>query len=64
MMMIRLKAVKLLQKTGECLFDLSKDGPRLQPIAFGSRSCTDMESKFHSFVDEAACGRWAISQNR
>ena len=57
-------ATKLLLEKGECLFDLSLTGPRLQPIAFGSRACTDMERKLHSFVSEVACGRWAIGQNR
>lgn len=33
-------------------------------MAFGSRSCTDTERAFHSFVGETACGRWSISQNR
>ena len=47
-----------------CDFDVSMDGPRLRPIAFGSRACTAMESKLHSFVGEAACVRWAIAQNR
>ena len=53
-----------LSSGGKCLFELSKNGARLQPIAFGSRACTGLERKFHSFVGEAACGRWAISQNR
>ena len=55
--------VKLLQD-GICLFDLSKGGARLKPVAFGSRSCNINEKHFHSFTGEAACGRWAISQNR
>ena len=58
------KAVHTLLQTGECLFDKTKSGARLQPIAFGSRACTDRERHFHSFVGEAAAGRWAISQNR
>lgn len=58
------EAIKILLETGECLFDLSPNGPRLRPVAFGSRSCTDMERKLHSFVGEVACGRWAIGQNR
>ena len=57
-------AAKLLQRGMECKFDLDKDGARLQPIAFGSRACSVMESKLHFFTGEAACGRWAISQNR
>ena len=31
------KATKTLLKTGECLFDLCKDGARLRPIKFVSR---------------------------
>ena len=58
------KASKTLQETGECRFDLSKNGARLRPVQFGSRACTTAERKFHSFVGEAACGRWAIAQNK
>ena len=58
------RATKELLKTGNCLFDLCKNGPRLQPVQVGSRSCTDFERKYHSFVGEAAAGRWAISHNR
>ena len=57
-------ALQQLMAGGECLFDLTTKGARLQPIAFGSRACTLMESKLHSFTGEAACGRWAIAQNR
>ena len=57
-------ALETLKNTGECKFDLSIDGARLKPIAFGSRSCTTAESKLHSFTGEAACGRWAIAQNK
>jgi hypothetical protein len=57
-------AVATLKETEDCLFDLKAGGPRLQPIAYGSRSCTIAEKTFHSFVGEAACGRWAIGQNR
>ena len=53
-----------LQKTGECLFDLCKNGARLRPVSFGSRSCTDFERKYHSFVGEEYAGRCDISQNR
>ena len=58
------EAIKKLEENQECLFDLSSDGVRLQPLAFGSKSCTEAESHFHSFVGEVACGRWAISQNK
>ena len=58
------KATALLQKTDECYFELTKDGARLKSIAFGSRGCNDSGQKFHYFVGEAACSRWAIAQNR
>jgi hypothetical protein len=54
----------LLRSTGSCTFDLTMNGARLRPIRFGSRSCTEREHHFHLFVGEAACGWWAISQNR
>jgi hypothetical protein len=57
-------ALALLRSDGICDFDLSMNGARLRPIRFGSRSCTERECHFHSFVGEAGCGRWAISQNR
>ena len=52
-----------LLKTGECLFDVTKSGARLQPIIFGSRCCTGQERSYHSLVGESACGHWAISKN-
>ena len=58
------KAAENLRVTGKNLFELSKNDARLQPIAFGSRSCSDNERSFHSFTGAAACGRWAIGQNR
>ena len=33
-----LKAVQILENTGDCLFDLSLDGPRLRPIFFSFKS--------------------------
>ena len=57
-------ATKKLLETGICDFDLTLDSPRLRPISFGSRSCSLAEEKLHSFVGEAAAGRWAISKNR
>ena len=57
-------ALALLRSEGICTFDLTMNGARLRPIRFGSRSCTERECHYHSFVGEAACGRWAISQNR
>ena len=44
------KATSHLKTTGECLFGLSKHGARLKPVAFGSRSCNDMEIKYDSFT--------------
>ena len=41
---------------GKFMFDLFKSGTCLLSIAFGSRSCTDMECRYHSFVGEKACG--------
>ena len=57
-------AMAHLQRTGECLFDLSLKGFRLKPVSFGSCSCNENERNFHSFTGEAACGKWAIGQNR
>ena len=57
-------ALVSLSLTGECVFDLSPDGARLKPIAFGSRSCTLAESKLHSCTGETVCRRWAIAQNK
>ena len=61
---LSIAATKLLLKTGEFLFDLEMDGPRLKPVKYGSRACTTSEKWFHSFVGEAAAGRWGIGQNR
>ena len=58
------KATEKLLNKGICLFDLSKNGARLKPVAFGLRSCNLNEKNFYSFTREAACGRWAIGQNR
>ena len=57
-------SLSFLKSTGENNFDKVIDGPRLQPILFGSRKCTESESHYHSFVGEVATGRWAISENR
>ena len=59
-----IKATIKVIDTGVCLFDLSKNGARLKPVAFGSRSCNINEKNFHSFTDKEAWGRWAIGQNR
>ena len=58
------KATKKLLQTGVCLFNSSKNGARLKPVVFGSRSCNVNEKSFHSFTGEVVCDRWAIVQNR
>ncbi len=45
---------------GKCEFDLTLSGLRLRPIAFYSRRCTGTEKDYHSYVSEAATGRWAM----
>jgi hypothetical protein len=59
-----LAATKRLVEEGICDFDLTLGGARLRPCRFDSRKCTEQEEHFHSFVGEAACGRWAISKNK
>ena len=54
------EATNILINSSKCLFDLTPKGARLLPIKFGSRACTSMEMKLHSFVGEVAAGRWAI----
>ena len=49
-------ASTVLKDTRTCLFNLSPHGSRLQPVAFGFQSCTDIIRKDHSFVVETACG--------
>ena len=58
------KATAYLKNTGECVFDISKHGTQLKPVAFLSRSCNDMEIKYHSFTGKVSAGRWSIVQNR
>ena len=53
-----------LLNSGECTFNLGKDGVRLCLVRFESRVCTEFECQYHLFVGEAASGRWVISQNR
>ena len=61
---VSIAATKLLLETGEDTFDLTRGVVQLRPTDFGSHSWTLQESKYHSFIGEAACGRWAIGQNR
>ena len=49
---------------GKCAFDRTKSGLRLRPIAFISRMSTEAELSYHSYVGEAATGRWAIGKFR
>ena len=58
------RAATTLKETGKCLFDLTKNGARLKPVAFGLQGCNTNEVNFHSFTGEGAYGRWAIIQNR
>ena len=54
-----LVALKVLDDTGECTFDLTLDGPQLRSMLFGSRS-NQTEEKYHSFVGDVAFGIWVI----
>ena len=38
------KAAKILQDGGACLFDVSKSGACLQPVAYGFRCCTGLKN--------------------
>ena len=58
------EATKKLIETVECVFDLTMEGPRLRPIAFGSRKCSKTESNYHGYVGEIAAGRWAMAENK
>ena len=40
------RASNTLKETGKLLFDLTKNGARLKPIAFGSRGCNSNEVTF------------------
>ncbi|CAJ1948175.1 unnamed protein product [Cylindrotheca closterium] len=47
---------------GKCEFNKSMSKLRLRPIAFISRICKGKECDYHSFVGEAATGRWAMKK--
>ena len=49
---------------GHCLFDRTKKGLRLRPVAFLSRSTTDREHSYHSYIGEACAGRWTFGKWR
>ena len=53
--------LKHLVTTGECLFDLSLDGPRLRLFLFEIRSNMLHEKNYYSFVDEVTFRRWTIT---
>ena len=57
-----LKGLRYLAATGECIFELSIDGPC--PDAFGSRSNLPYEVYYYSFVGDITCGRWSVDHNR
>ena len=59
-----LKAMTDENKGEQCLFDLTKSGLRLKPIAFISRRTTPPERSYHSYVGEACAGIWAIEKFR
>jgi RNase H-like domain found in reverse transcriptase/Integrase zinc binding domain/Reverse transcriptase (RNA-dependent DNA polymerase) len=48
----------------KCVFDLTKSGLRLYPLAFISRRTADTERSYHSYVGEACTGIWAIEKFR
>ena len=56
-----LAAIAHMAVTGECLFDISLDGPRHRTVLFGSRASLSYERNYHSFVGDVACGRWIIA---
>ena len=58
------KATETLIKTGECVFYLSMEGPRLRPITFGSRKYSKTERNYHSYVGEIVTGRRAMAENK
>ena len=59
-----LRALKILEDSGDCTFELSLEEQRLHPVLFGSRSNFPYERNYHSFVGEIAGGRWNIAHNR
>ena len=59
-----IRVLAILEETGDCIVELSLEGPRLHPVLFGSRSNLPFEKDYHSFVEEIACGRWSIAHNR
>lgn len=54
-------AAAYLTLTGEYLFDLFLDGPKLRHVLFRSRSNMIYERGYHYFVGEVVFRRWAIA---
>ena len=52
-----LTTLKYLVETGDCIFELSFDIPRLHHIVFGSRYNLSFKEEYHSFIGETAYGR-------
>ena len=46
----------------KCQFDITLSGLRLRPIAFLDRVNSPAEKSYHSYVGEAATGRWAMGK--
>ena len=59
-----IRALAILEESGDCTFELSLEGPRLHLVLFESRSNLPYEMEYHSFVGEIACDRWSIAHNR
>ena len=59
-----LEAMAREQAGEQCVFDLTKSGLRLHPIAFISRRTSEPEKSYHSYVGEACAGIWAIEKFR
>jgi hypothetical protein len=49
---------------GTCMFDLTKRGLRLRPLAFLSRATTKQEKAYHSYIGEVSTGRYAFDKSR
>eukprot|EP00978_Attheya_sp_CCMP212_P001437 scaffold3002_cov64-Attheya_sp.AAC.10 len=56
----QLTALVQLHVTSECDFDLTLSGARLQPIAFGSRTCMERECHYNCFVHWRNC-MWSMA---
>jgi hypothetical protein len=58
------EAIQRELEGGAWEFDKTLSGLRLCPVAFISRRCKGAEEDYHSFVGEAATGRWAMFKFR